>query len=363
MLNFTKPSKKKGTMGKRDPKEKSRKNPLGMPSIQKRESRLKQYLEKAGLKISPHALSKRLFNLCVFINLTISLYLVYYLSINFGFTLESTIALMVGMWVFVFIILLFIIWILFYVSLDLRISKRNRDIEEVLPDFLQLTASNIKAGMTIDQALWYAVRPRFGVLAKEIEVVAKETMGGKDLKDALQEFVAKYNSPILKKSVSLLIEGIEAGGEIGDLLIKISSNIQETKIIKQEMAANVTTYAIFISFATVIAAPVLFALSGVLIQVIQSLGSTMSNVGVATTTSGFALSFKGSGVEYGEFRIFAVVTLIITSLFSSAIIATIKKGDIKAGFKYIPMFISSSLVMYFVAQSILNKALGIFFSV
>ena len=173
-------------------------------------------------------------------------------------------------------------------------------------------------------------------------------------------FVAKYNSNILKRSISLLIEGIGAGGEIGELLTKISTNIQETKIMKKEMAANVTTYVIFISFATVIAAPFLFALSGILIQVIQGLGSTFGTTG-ATTNVGVGLSFTGAGIKYSDFRIFAVVILIMTSFFSSSIISTIKKGDIKSGFKNIPIFIGSSLAIYLVAQLLLDNMTGVFF--
>ena len=341
-------------------KKKVKKRQLKQIRLQERKHRLRFYIEKAGLGIGPRKLSKRVFNLGIFINSAISFYLIYYFSVNFGFTWTKIITWMVSLWVFVFVLLLFAMWVLFYVSLDLKIFKRKIEIEDVLPDFLQLTASNIKAGLTIDRALWYAVRPRFGVLAREIETVAKQTMSGKDLKDALQGFVAKYNSNILKRSISLLIEGIGAGGEIGELLTKISTNIQETKIMKKEMAANVTTYVIFISFATVLAAPVLFALSGILIQVIQGLGSTFGATG-ATTNVGIGLSFTGAGIKYSDFRIFAVVILVMTSFFSSAIISTIQKGDIKSGFKNIPIFIISSISIYLVAQLILDSMTGVFF--
>lgn len=330
-------------------------------NVQERKHHLRSYIERAGIEISPKTISKRLFTLCVFVNLAISFYLIYYFSVNFGFTWSKILTAIFSLWIFVFIILLFAIWVIFYIGLDLKIFKKNLDIEDVLPDFLQLTASNIKAGMTIDRALWYAVRPRFGVLAKEIEQVAKETMSGKDLKDALQDFAVKYNSQILKRSINLLIEGIEAGGEIGNLLIRVASNIQETKIMKQEMAANVTTYTLFISFATVIAAPFLFTLSGILIQVLQSLSSSLSTLGTTTVNVGLALSFKGTGINYNDFRIFVIITLIITSFFSSCIVAIIKKGEIRAGFKYIPIFIISSITMYFIAQLILNNLFSIFF--
>jgi pilus assembly protein TadC len=305
------------------------------------------------LSIAPEFLSKQLFNVCVLINLILSGFLIYYYSTTWGITWATILLSIVSLWIVVFILLLFALWVLFYLVLDLKIFNRKINIEDVLPDYLQLTASNIKAGMTIDRALWYAVRPRFGVLAKEIEIVAKETMRGEDLKDALQKFADKYDSILLKRSISLLIEGIEAGGEIGNLLNKIAINIQETKIMKKEMAANVTTYVIFISFATVAAAPVLFALAGVLIKVISGLGSTLGGTTTAAT-AGFALSFSGAGIKYSDFRIFAIVSLIITSFFSAMIISTIQKGNAKLGLKYIPIFIIVTITFFFIADKVLG---------
>jgi len=290
-----------------------------------------------------------------FINLVISAFLIYHFSTSYGITWTTIFASIIALWVLVFIILIFILWVLFYFIVDLKIFKRKVDIEDVLPDYLQLTASNIKAGMTIDRALWYAVRPRFGVLAKEIETVAKETMRGEDLKTALQKFADKYESVLLKRSISLLIEGLEAGGEIGNLLNKIAINIQENKIMRKEMSANVTTYVIFISFATIAAAPVLFALSGVLIRVITDIGSSLGDV----TTAGLAISFSSGGITYSDFRIFAIVSLIITSFFSAVIISTIKKGNAKLGLKYIPIFIFITITLFLIADIALGNMLGV----
>ena len=324
-----------------------------------RKHKLLDYVERAGLTISPKLLSKIFFNAAVAVNLIISGFLIYHFSTSFGITWGTILLSIAAVWILLFVALLFVLWVLFYIVVDLKIFKRKIDIEDVLPDFLQLTASNIKAGMTIDRALWYAVRPRFGVLAKEIEIVAKETMKGEDLKEALQKFADKYESLLLKRSVSLIIEGIDSGGEIGTLLNKIAVNIQENKITRKEMAANITTYVIFISFATIGAAPVLFALSGVLIRVISDLGGTLGGVGASS--AGFAISFSGSGIAYEDFRIFAIICLIMTSFFSAVIIATIRKGSAKEGYKYIPAFIIITLTLFFIADNVLGKLLGVFF--
>lgn len=328
--------------------------------LQERKQRLKFYIKMAGFDISMQKLSKTFFNIAIVVNLAISSFLIYYFSVTYGITWSTVVATMIVLWVLVFILLIIGLWVIFYMAVDLKIFKRKVDIEEVLPDFLQLTASNINAGMTIDKALWYAVRPRFGVLAKEIETVAKETMGGADLKLALERFADRYDSLILKRAISMINEGVEAGGEIGELLNRVALDIQEQKALMKEMSANVTTYVIFITFATVVAAPILFALSGILIDVVENLGSALGSVTSVAATSGIPISFSGTGVTQTDFKIFAVVSLILTSLFSAMMTSTIKKGNVKAGIRYIPIFITISVVLYFIGQSIGGRMLSIF---
>lgn len=327
---------------------------------QERKQRLKAYFERAGVEVNTQKLFKVFFNIAVVINLAVSGWLIYYFSTNYGISWGTIAASMLVLWILIFVLLIFAMWIMFYLAVDLKIFKRKVDIEEVLPDFLQLAASNINAGMTIDRALWYAVRPRFGVLAKEIEVVAKETMGGVDLKIALERFASRYDSNVLKRSISMLNEGVEAGGKIGDLLNRIAANIQEQRAMLKEMSANVTTYVIFITFATVVAAPFLFALSEVLIEVVKNLGSVLGGTSSTAANVGIALSFSGTGVTESDFRTFAIVSLILTSFFSAMMISTIKKGNVKSGIRYIPIFILISLTLYFVAQGIASKLLGFF---
>ena len=328
---------------------------------QSRKHKIKNYLEKAGLEVSPKKLSKTFFNIAVFINLAVSAYLIYYFSVTYGITWATVAASMIVLWVFIFVILIFVLWILFYIAVDLKIYKRNIELEEVLPDFLQLAASNINAGMTIDRALWYAVRPRFGVLAKEIEIIAKETMGGADLRNALEEFAARYDSMILKRAISMINEGVNAGGEIGDLLNRIAIDIQQQRSMLKEMSANVTTYVIFITFATLVAGPFLFAMSGVLIAIVQNLSSSLGTTKSVAFTSGIPLTFSGTGVSISDFRTFAIVSLITTSLFSAMMVSTIKKGNVKSGAKYIPIFIVVSLTIYFVIFGLTGRLIGVFF--
>ncbi|MBU1975839.1 MAG: type II secretion system F family protein [Nanoarchaeota archaeon] len=308
---------------------------------------LRKYLDRAGYEqVSELSLTKRVFNAIVILCLTLSVFLLVVASMNKPGVLNPTI-LIIGIWTGVFAGMLTLCFVLIYLFLNFRIFNRRLALEAVLPDFLQLTAANISAGMPMDHALWFAVRPQFGILSKEIEEVAKSTVAGEDLGDALQKFAGKYDSVMLTRAVNLILEGLSAGGEMAELLNKVAINLQELRLMKREMSANVTTYVIFISFATLAAAPFLFALSTTLAEIIQQVVGGI-DMNASSGSTGMALTFNPNSVNIHDFKIFCMLALGITSIFSASIINIIQKGNIKEGFKFIPIFIIVTITLYFV---------------
>ncbi|MBN1156770.1 type II secretion system F family protein [Candidatus Woesearchaeota archaeon] len=341
--------KKKEAEGKKQAKKKSKKS-----SFFQRKSRVVQYLTRAGIQIEPSALNKRVFYVCIGLSLAISAALMYYFSIQTEYKTSFFFVLIVFVWTLFFAFLLFLIWFMFYAHLDMRNYQRTKKIELFLPDYLELASANVRAGMTMDRALWYAVRPKFGPLSEEIEVIAKETISGKELTQALYEFGRRYNSPTLKRALSLIIEGIRSGGEMGGLLNKVSLNIKETQLMKKEMAANVSNYAIFITFSSIVAAPLLLSLSGQLLQIITKI---ITKIDMPENNSmGFQLSTVG--ITTADFRIFAIANLLVTSFFSAIIVAIIRKGDVKDGLKYIPIFIAVSIALFLLLSGLFGGLIG-----
>jgi Flp pilus assembly protein TadB len=333
-------------------------------SYSQRNRWLNEHLEKAGIETE-------LVIINMFINrisLTLALiYSIIYFLYDFSLIFSNF------FWLFFITLVVFIIsfagllifcHVVFWIYVDLKKFQRKLMIEEVLPDFFQLASANIKAGMPIDKALWFAVRPRFGVLAKEIELVAKKTLSGADLHDSLIEFANKYDSKLVLRSVYLLNEGIKAGGNVGDLLNKISTNIQELKTMKKEMAASVMTYVIFITFAAIVAAPILFALSDQLLNIVQGIADNveMSSGDMPQTGSvGISMNISSDNINPEHFKIFVYTCLLLSSIFSSMIVSTIQKGNAKEGLQYIPIFIIVSFIIFLSASFLLGMLFSEFF--
>ena len=312
----------------------------------------RELLSKAGWDIDPLDLYKRVFNSAVIVVGLVSV-----AAFVYAFMLSTawqTVAwFMLAWWTAGFAAVLLLAGLITSTYLDVLIGRRRKEVEAVLPDFLQLTAANIGAGMPIDRALWFAVRPRFGVLAVEIETVAKRVLTGESLDEALRRFTRQYDSPVLSRSINLLLEGVAAGGHIADLLHKISVDIQEQRILQKEMAASVMTYVIFISFAAVLAAPVLFGLSTELLTVIQAIVGNMD-----TSAMGGMLSVSGDVISLADFRIFSLAVLIGSAVMSALIVGVIRSGSASEGLRFVAPFVVTSVVLYVLSVALFHSLFG-----
>jgi len=147
-----------------------------------------------------------------------------------------------------------------------------------------------------------------------------------------------------------------AGGEIANLLNKIAIDIQETKILRKEMGANVATYVIFITFASIVMAPILFGLATELLTIIVRITGAMD---LSATSSGFlTLNIKTTPEMISNFNWFSVAMLSISALMSASIVSVIRKGRIREGIRNLPIFLAVSLAIYFLSVSLLHGMLG-----
>lgn len=325
---------------------------------------LRSYLFKAGITAEPYNFFGIMFYFSLIV--TVVVYFIFFYSTiqAYGETLgivNSIVLQFFGTAISFAAMMFFILGLIImfiYVYMDIRIFNRTRKMEEILPDFLEVVSSNLKGGMSFEKSLWMAINQKFGILSNEIALAAKKVMTGQDVDIALTEFSLKYDSPMLKRSMNLIISQIQSGGEISAIIDRVVTDLKKTKTLKEEMSASVLTYMIFIAAIVIVISPVLFALSYALLNVIQSvtalLGASMGN-----SNASMPISFSDVAIDPEKFIFpFSFVAISITAIGSSMIVSIIEKGNVKGGLKYIPMFLVSSLVIYWIAIKIMTVLSG-----
>lgn len=282
--------------------------------------------------------------------------------ISFGFGIAIMLSLFLTKLISVPLILLiliifFLIELLIYTLLLLKADKKGKFVEEILPDFLQLMSSNLKAGLTTDRALLAASRPEFGPFRDEINKVGKEITMGRDLPSALLEMTTSIKSEKLKRTILLIISGLKSGGELSSLLEQTAANLRQQRFVEEKTKANVMMYVIFIFIAVAIGSPVLFGLSSFLVEVLTT---NMASVEMPTTevTANLPLSFTKADISVDFVIMFSIVSLVSFSILGSLILGLISKGKERDGVKFIPVLIAISLALFFITRVVINGMLG-----
>lgn len=313
---------------------------------------IKSFFMKAGYDDVPYEMFGYLFYITLAITFFVHMIFVYPRAQDYG---TATIVLVTfASWVIIPLTILSLVFVYIYFDLTIKIYKRTKEIEAILPEYLQVVSSNLKGGLSFEKSLWNAINPEFSIVAKEITIVSKKVMTGNDLAEALQEFTEKYESPVLKRSFDLIIGEVESGGQIAFIVDKVIDNIRKTKVLKEEMAASTLTYMIFIGAIVILIAPGLFALSYHLLSIMSGFSAQVATEAV----QGLPVKLGAGTLNLTDYRTFSVMCLMLIALFSSILISVIQTGDVRGGLKYIPAFMFSSLFFYFVFSIALGAIFG-----
>jgi Flp pilus assembly protein TadB len=247
------------------------------------------------------------------------------------------------------------------------VSLRKASIaEKFLPDALELIASNMKTGMTTERALFESSRDEFGPLSKEFRIASRKIITGQRIETALGDIPKKINSPLLERTMTLLIHGIRSGGQITDLLFQLSDSIREENAIKEEINANISMYIMMIFITAAFGAPILFGISSYIVGVVSEKSSQAgpsnlpqnTNVGIAGRITMFGSDAQKEKVSEGFIVLFAEVALLITAVFSSLAIGVIETGNEINGVRFIPAILFIDFFLFFFVRAALGSMMG-----
>ncbi|HSB47320.1 MAG TPA: type II secretion system F family protein [Candidatus Bilamarchaeum sp.] len=266
--------------------------------------------------------------------------------------------------IFVLVIALIVVYLatttLVSSYLLMKADDRRAKLENTLPDFLSLVASNIKAGMTLDQAMWYSAKPEFGLLSIEVKARIKSSFSGQSLEDTLDQLGGRFDSKVFKRTILLLKQATATGGELTNVLERTADDVRNSIIMKKEIAATLVLYEIFVLFASVVGTPFLFAVASKLIEVFErispaagSAGNIPSSGGVFTTFSN--IKFAGPIISSADFFWFSIPTIFVTALISSFIVSVIRTGSKSQGMKYFPFVLLTSYLVYWLVTSAVDS--------
>lgn len=252
------------------------------------------------------------------------------------------------------LIFIIVYFAFFYFKRIFKLASKVEKMESSFPDFLQLVAGNLRAGITVDKAILLSARREFAPLDGEIARVGKDVTTGRSMEESLEAMARRIGSEKISKIVSLINSGLRSGGDLAILLERTASNMRERQFVEKRAASNVLMYEIFIFVAVAIGAPALFALSTILVETMinmlsntPSLENTVSNLNVPFT-------FSSVDISLNFIIYYSLVFITFIGITSSLVIGLVSKGNEKAGIRYLPIIIILGFIVFFAVRLALS---------
>nr|WP_250648977.1 MULTISPECIES: type II secretion system F family protein [unclassified Actinomyces] len=118
------------------------------------------------------------------------------------------------------------------------IRSRQREIERDLPDFLDVLAVTVAAGLPFRAALRRVSTEHSGPLAEEIATVLRELQLGVPRRAALEGLRGRNQSPSVASFVTALLQSEELGTPLEDALRQIAREVRRVRSQQVRQAAT-----------------------------------------------------------------------------------------------------------------------------
>lgn len=165
-----------------------------------------------------------------------------------------------------------------FVVPTMRADKRKAQIEDSLPDALHHMAVAVRTGLVLESVIQEISEAEYGALSQEFARITLEIRKGRPIKEALLAFARRTRSKDIQRIMRLILEGVEAGGPIADVLDEVSDNMRAIKMIKRERKSATSQQISFLAMASLFAGPFVMGVVGGLPNVMTAVAGDMDSL-------------------------------------------------------------------------------------
>jgi len=125
-------------------------------------------------------------------------------------------------------------------------EARKVAIQKALPEFLDMVASTVQAGLALNAALAYAVEAARGPLGDEIKEALSEIRLGRARADALKAVGERTNHPALRNALRVMTQAERLGANVAKLLTDLAEDARHQRLmLVEEMAGKLPVKMVF----------------------------------------------------------------------------------------------------------------------
>ena len=214
--------------------------------------------------------------------------------------------------------------------------KRLDELEDRLPDLLSDLAESTRSGLTLSRAMVQARSNDYGVLSRDVDIMARQLSWGFSFQEAFRRFGERRKTSLVERTVRLVIEAAHSGGNTADVLAAAGRSTYELRALEADRRSTMATQMIII-----------YVIFGVFLLVIAILGRQFVPQLVEATTQEQTRGFFGGGPTLEELRAAYVNVILVQGIGSGIVAGVLQESRWTAGIRHVFLM---TLIAYVVSR-------------
>lgn len=211
---------------------------------------------------------------------------------------------------------------------NVRKRKRVEKIEERLSDFLRDVSESMRAGQTLHEAIKTSSGGEYGDLTPEIKKMAMQVSWGVSASRALEMFAERLNTPLIKRSVTLINEASSAGGNVSNVIDAAAKDTREIQIMKRTRATEMGMYTYVIGIAFLVFLVVIGIMFATFMPRMMDLSESYSSADSSSSAPG---GFDPTNVDFEQMKLLFFAAAAIQAIGDGVVGGLMSTGRIWNG--------------------------------
>jgi len=217
-------------------------------------------------------------------------------------------------------------------------QKRVRQADDEFPLLLRDLAQAKRAGLTLIDSFTLTAEGNYGVLTTGLKTLAYHLTWGIPFEDALRMFAKRYPTRIIKRSVEIVIEGYQVGGDVGEILKVAADDVMELRSLEKKRISDMGQY-------TLIVYVTFFVFLGVLVVLYHSFIPMMVQAAEKVEGTGMGGSFMAI-VDVETMKMLFFHCGIIQGICAGLVAGKLGEGRVISGLKHATVLALATFVIF-----------------
>jgi len=221
-------------------------------------------------------------------------------------------------------------------------TRRISKLEAEFPAMVRDISLSVKSGMTLKGAMSMAAGGQYGALTRVIKQMDNMISWGVSFDDALLHFARKYPTVLIRRTVFTLIEASRVGGQLGEILEGIATDVEETKTLEKRRSSETKPYLMVCYISYFVFLAVIMIMSYVFLPMMKEASEATSGAALPSGMGKFAVS----DADLAKYNMLFFHALVIQGFFAGIVTGKMAEGKVVAGLKHSVFFIIVAVIAY-----------------